>query len=178
VLHCGSDLHKVLKNFFAAPSAFSGPRERDFVELDVSLSFASKRLRSVHAEYGNYLGQAHPFHFSANITVELPTGRELKFADVVDAGRANELFQYCRAQIVKEKADGAEIHGVDNPNDIDPKEVAEGTESFSAWQFKTAGVDIDYGDYAFGGYGRCMCSCSIPYSVLRPLANKSFPFPP
>ncbi|MBV9456103.1 MAG: hypothetical protein JO141_01110, partial [Bradyrhizobium sp.] len=136
-----------------------------------------QRLLSVHAVYANYLGQAHPFHFATNVTVELPTARELKFADVVDTGRANELFQYCHPQIVKQKADDADIHGVDNPNDIDPKEVAEGTKNLSNWQFKAAGVDIDYGDYAFGGYGRCMCSCSIPYSVLRPFANKSFPLP-
>jgi uncharacterized protein YecT (DUF1311 family) len=151
------------------------------VGLDVSLAFASPRLLSVHAEYGNYYpAPAHPLHDLTNINVEVPTGRELKFADVVDTGKAKKLFQYCQAQIVKEKEKviGADIHGgSDDTDDIDLKEVAEGTEQFSNWKFIATGVEIYYGDYAFGGYGKCMCSCKVPYSALRPWANKDFSLP-
>jgi uncharacterized protein YecT (DUF1311 family) len=155
------------------------PGESYFVELHVSLSFTSQHLLSVQADYGNYLGQAHPQHHSTNINIEIPTGRELTFDDLFDAAKASELFQYCRSQVVKQKSEGADIHGLsgDEATNVDMKEVVDGTKNFSSWAFTSSEVIIDYGDYAFGGYGRCMCSCTVPYSRLRPIERQAFQLP-
>jgi uncharacterized protein YecT (DUF1311 family) len=155
------------------------PGESYSVELSISLPFASPRLVSIHAGYSNYLGQAHPNHSATNVNIDIPTGRELSFDDRFDAAKAGELFQYCRAQIVKEKSESADIHGVsgDEAGDVELQEVMDGTKNVSNWAFTASGVEIDYGDGAFGGYGRCMCSCTIPYSRLRPIAHGDQPLP-
>lgn len=155
------------------------PSEAYSVELHVSLPFATPRLLSVHAEYNNYLGQAHPFHWSTNINIETPAGRELTFDNSVDPDKAGELFQYCRSQVMKERSESADIHGLSGSEarDVGVQEAIDGTKKFANWAFSKAGVEIYYGDYAFGGYGRCMCTCAVPYSQLRPAARHDLLLP-
>jgi len=158
--------------------AQSSPNHSYFVDLGVSLSFAAPRFVSINASYENELGQAHPFRYAINLNFEIPTGRELQFEDLLNKADAKKIFQLCRSQIVKEKLELADVHGVtEKTDDIDPKEVEELTRQFSNWRFGGSGVEINYGDDAFGGYGRCECSCSISYEELRPLAKKDFPLP-
>lgn len=155
------------------------PSEAYSVELHVSLPFATPQLLSVHAEYNNYLGQAHPFHWSTNINIETPAGRELTFDNSVDPDKAGELFQYCRSQVMKERSELADIHGLSGSEarDVGVQEAIDGTKKFANWAFSKAGVEIYYGDYAFGGYGRCMCTCAVPYSQLRPAARHDLLLP-
>ncbi len=149
-----------------------------FVDLGIVLTYASPRLISLSATYENELGQAHPFRWKRNVNFDIQAGRELKFEDLLNETEAKEIFKYCRSQVAKEKMEGADIHGVDDSlDDVTLEEVAEGTREFSNWQFLELTVEIDYNDNAFGGYGACMCHCTIPYSMLRPLAKKSFPLP-
>ncbi len=155
------------------------PGENYFVELHISLPFATQRLLSVHAEYNNYLGQAHPYHWSTNINMETSVGRELTFDSSIAPDKASELFQYCRSQVVKQKSDAADVHGLSSSeaSNVGLQEVIDGTKKFSDWSFSKTGVVIDYGDYAFGGYGACMCMCTVPYSQLRPVARHDLPLP-
>ncbi len=149
-----------------------------FVDLGISLAYASPRFISISATYENELGQPHPFRWKRNLNFDIDAGRELKFDDLLNEAEGKKIFKYCRSQVAKEKMEGAEIHGVDSDSDdVSLEEVTEGTRAFSNWQFLEAAVRIDYGDTAFGGYGRCMCHCTIPYSMLRPVANKQFPLP-
>jgi hypothetical protein len=113
-----------------------------------------------------------------NLNFDRNTGNELKFEDILDNADEGKIFALCRSQVAKEKRGRADVEGLTNHNDdIDPAEIEEGTKQFSNWRFDASSVDIYYGDYAFGGYGQCMCNCTISYSVLRPVAKKSFPLP-
>jgi hypothetical protein len=130
----------------------------------------------VKAQDGNYLGQAHPDYEETNFNYDRATGRELKFEDLLGKAAETNIFGICRSQIAKQKMDRA-VEGENAKDDIDPEEVASRTRAFSNWEFGSSSVRIYYGAYAFGGYGRCMCECSLPYATLRPLAKTEFPLP-
>jgi uncharacterized protein YecT (DUF1311 family) len=154
------------------------PSDSIFVDLHVTLSFASPSFVSVSAEYENYLGQAHSFHWQQNINFDVRAARELSFDDLLNEADGKKIFEYCRSQVAKEKMDRADFYKEANKkDDIDLEEVTEGTKEFWNWRFLASSADISYSDYAFGGYAQCMCSCTIPYSMLRPIAKKDFPLP-
>jgi hypothetical protein len=74
--------------------------------------------------------------------------------------------------------DRADIYKEANKkDDVDLEEVTEATKEFWNWRFLASSAEISYSDYAFGGYAQCMCSRTIPYSMLRPTAKKDFPLP-
>ncbi len=155
----------------------SMPDKNDYVELTASFSLATSRLISVYAVSGNYLGQAHPDHSEVNINFDIQAGRELKFEDLLDKANAKHIFEYCRAEIAKDKREGASVHGVDGTDDVDLDEVENLTGELRNWQFGASNAKIGYDAYAFGGYGAYMCQCTVPYTMLRPLAKKEFPLP-
>jgi len=155
-----------------------GSNEDFNVELNVDLSYASSRMVSVHAVYESYLGQPHPLYWTANINFDRSLNREMKFDNLLDGAAAKQVFEFCRSQVAKEKIVQARDNGDDNQkDDVELEDVAADTKDLSRWQFESSAADIDYGSYAFGGYGHCMCNCTIPYSTLRPIAKKDFPLP-
>jgi hypothetical protein len=122
------------------------------------------------------MGQAYPNYVNYNINFDRASGRELTFDDILDGEKAKQVFEFCRSEVAKEKRERADDadHWQD---DVKLEEVGENTKNFSLWRFKASSVDIDYGAYGFGGYGQCMCTCTIPYSMLRSIAKKEFPLP-
>jgi uncharacterized protein YecT (DUF1311 family) len=161
-----------------AEAAKDNPGGHDgyYVDLDIDLAYASSRLVSVQVDSASYMGQAHPDHGSYNFNFDKALGRELTFDDAIESAKAPQVFEYCRAEVAKQKK--ARSDDADHwKDDIGLEEVAEDTKNLSFWRFKASAVDVDYGAYAFGGYGQCMCACTIPYAMLRPLAKKEFPLP-
>jgi uncharacterized protein YecT (DUF1311 family) len=149
------------------------------VELSVSIPFATPRLVSVRASYESSIGQAHSFHSSKNFNIELPSGRELTFDGLFDPAKANELVKYCHSEIVKKKVQMADLNGLgdDKVHNVDLSEVEGGLKDLSSWTFSESGAEIDYGDYGFGGYGKCMCTCVVSYAQLRAAVRRDPPFP-
>jgi len=97
-------------------------------------------------------------------------------ARLLDGAKAKPIFQFCRAEVAKEKkqrSDDAD-HWKD---DVELKEVSESSSELKLWSFNSSAAVVDFGAYGFGGYGQCMCTCTIPYSMLRPIAKKEFPLP-
>jgi uncharacterized protein YecT (DUF1311 family) len=154
-------------------------RDEDFhVEQGADLTYASSRLVSMLVTYENYLGQVHPYHWETNVNYDVAKERELKFDDLLSEAAAKNVFALCQAQISKEKMIREAEDGIKNPkDDIDPEEVASRTKELSAWKFQASSVLISYDADAFGGYGECMCDCSLPYATLRTIAKKDFPLP-
>src|SRR5579872_113906 len=150
-----------------------------YVGLSVSIPFASPHLASVHVVYVNITGQPHQFHYSKNFNIELPAGRELTFDDLFDPTKANELFKHYHSEIVKQKVASADIHGLgdEEAHDVNFFEVIDGVKGLSGWTFTETGAEIYYGDYSFGGYGHCMCTCVLSYAQLRAAARRDPPFP-
>lgn len=152
-----------------------GSHENYFVDLEIDLAYASSQMVSVQVDSGSYLGQAHPLSANYNINFDIGTSRELTFDNFLDGTKAKQVFELCRSQVVKQKIERADAGN--RKDDVELEEVTQGTKAFSNWRFGSSSVDIYYGAYAFGGYGRCMCTCTIPYSMLRPIAKKEFPLP-
>ena len=154
-----------------AEAAKENPGRHDNYEvgLEIDLPYASSRLVSVHVTSGNYLGQAHPDSGSYNINFDRTLNRQLRFDDLLDEAGAKPIFEFCRAEVAKQKKQRSD--------DVELTEVSENSRDLKSWSFDATSATIDYGSYGFGGYGQCMCSCTIPYSMLRPLAKKEFPLP-
>jgi uncharacterized protein YecT (DUF1311 family) len=161
-----------------AEAAKDNPGSHDgySVDLGVDLTYASSRMVSLRVDVGSYVGQAHEDWGSYNINFDRTTNRELKFEDLFDGASAKPVFEFCRSEVAKQKR--ARSDDADHwKDDVELKEVSEDTKDLSFWGFKASSVDVDYGAYAFGGYGQCMCTCTIPYAMLRPIAKKEFPLP-
>jgi uncharacterized protein YecT (DUF1311 family) len=152
-----------------------GSHENYFVDLDIDLAYASPQMVSVQVDSGSYLGQAHPLSANYNINLDIGASRELTFDNFLDGTKAKQVFELCRSQVAKQKLERGDADN--QKDDVELEEVTQATKAFSNWRFGSSSVDIYYGVYAFGGYGRCVCTCTIPYSMLRPLAKKEFPLP-
>lgn len=148
------------------------------VDLGVDLAYASSRMFSVHVDSGSFMGQAHPDYSNYNINFDRSSGRELTFDDLLDSARAKPIFEFCRSAVAKEKRGRPGVVDPDHwKDDVELEEVRESTKDLKFWSFNSSAAVIYYGAYAFGGYGQCMCTCTIPYSMLRPIAKKDFPLP-
>ncbi|WP_026607788.1 lysozyme inhibitor LprI family protein [Methylocapsa acidiphila] len=149
-----------------------------FVDLKASLAYASPQLISAHLNYESFEGQPHPYREYNNINVDLKTGRSLSFDDLLDKENAEKIFSYCKTFLKNEKAEHQKSEGFSEPSDeVNMSEVVEKTGRIDNWSFGAELATVSYDDDAFGGYAECMCSCEIPYTILRPLVKASFPLP-
>lgn len=142
----------------------------------MDLTYASLRLVSVNVSSGSYLGQAHPDSGSYNFNFDRTLNRELRFDDLLDEVSAKPIFEFCRSEVAKQKKKQSDDPG-QWKDDVELQEVSERSKDLKFWSFGSAAAEVDYGAYAFGGYGQCMCICTIPYSTLRPIVKKDFPLP-
>jgi hypothetical protein len=146
------------------------------VNLEMDVIYASSRLISVHVTSGNWLGQAHADLGSYSFNFDRAKKRELVFGDLLDAARAKPIFEFCRSEVANEKKSRSD-DAAQWKDDVELQEVIETSSELKFWSFNSSAAEIDYGAYRFGGYGQCMCSCTIPYSMLRPIAKHDFPLP-
>ncbi|WFU33237.1 lysozyme inhibitor LprI family protein [Bradyrhizobium brasilense] len=153
-----------------------GPHDNYEVSLEIDVPYASSRLVSVHVTGGSYLGQAHPDSGSYNINFDRTLNRQLRFDDLLDEAGAKPIFEFCRSEVAKQKKQRSDDPG-HWKDDVELTEVSENSKDLKSWSFDATAAVIDYGTYGFGGYGQCMCSCTIPYSMLRPMVKKDFPLP-
>jgi uncharacterized protein YecT (DUF1311 family) len=153
-----------------------GSHDGYYVDLKIDLAYASSRMVSVHVDSVTFVGQAHPDYSSYNINLDRVSGRELTFDSILDDASAKPIFEICRSEVARQKRERSNDPDLWK-DDVEIKEVIEDTKNLSVWQFNSTSAGLDYGAYAFGGYGRCTCTCTIPYSMLRPLAKKEFPLP-
>jgi len=150
-------------------------KEEKYYSLMTSeLNFASPKLLSARVDGDFFVGQAHPEPWGESINIDMNTGKILDFNDLLDVSKAKKIFFYCQKQVNTQK-----IKNLDDPKkgNVTIKEISESTSDLGMWKFKKSGASVSYGAYAFGGYSQCNCSCNIPYSVLHPLAKKTFPLP-
>lgn len=149
-----------------------------FVDLSVQLSYLSANIASIGVAYENYIGQAHPFRYSVNRAFDVNSGRVLNFNDLFDEAGATEILQLCAPQ-VKEQKDKRESTGEkssvrENLSDDERGELSDRTRDLESWSFTNSAAEIYYGDYAFGGFGECMCQCELPYSTLNKIIKKEY----
>jgi len=141
------------------------------------LAYASPRFLSAHVDAYEYAGGAHPNSFTANINVDMRTGRELAFADLLAKEAAGKIFDLCMEQVRKQKTDKS-----DTPDQfVDAAELRKmvevATGDLKRWSFGADAAAIDYDPYSVGAYAEGAFNCTIPYSTLRPLAKPDFPLP-
>ncbi|MDA7418421.1 lysozyme inhibitor LprI family protein [Xenophilus arseniciresistens] len=149
--------------------------EQYYSTLEPSLNFVSSKIISATVKGNYYTGQAHPQSWRQSTHIEMQSGKILQFGDLLGTDNANTIFSYCRDRANSQKIKNWD--GDANRGDVALSETADLTGDLRNWTFTAKKAIVTYGVNAFGGYGACNCICEIPYSILRPLAKKSFPLP-
>ncbi|MGD9544393.1 MAG: lysozyme inhibitor LprI family protein [Methylocystis sp.] len=149
-----------------------------FVDLSVQLNYLSANVASIGVVYENVVGQAHPFRYEVNRAFDVNSGRVLNFDDLFDEAGARQILQLCAPQ-VKEQKDERDSMGEkssvrENLSDDEREELSNRTRDLEYWSFTIPSAIIYYGDYAFGGFGQCMCQCELPYSTLNKIIKKEY----
>jgi hypothetical protein len=142
------------------------------------LTYASPRFVSAHLSgYANN-GGAHPNTFTANINIDVASGREARFDDAFTADGAAKIDALCLRSVREQKK---ERLGDDAPDSDDVKtlthDLEESTRKLSAWSFGADKATVYYDPYAVGSYAEGAYVCEIPYATLRGLTKSGFPLP-
>ncbi|WP_244435051.1 lysozyme inhibitor LprI family protein [Methylocystis sp. SC2] len=149
-----------------------------FVDLSVQLNYLSANIASIGVVYENVVGQAHPFRYSVNKAFDVNSGRVLNFDDLFDEAGAKQILQLCAPQVKEQKDErdsmGEKLLLKKNLSDDERGEVSNRTRELANWSFTISSAMVDYGDYAFGGFGQCMCQCELPYSILNRIIKKEY----
>jgi hypothetical protein len=148
--------------------------EQYYSSMTSELNFVSPKLLSARVDGDYFVGQAHPDPWGESINIDMSTGKILGFDDLLDTTGAKKVFAYCHKQIGAQKMEKLDDEAGGN---VTLEEISERTSDLGSWAFKNGEALVNYGVYAFGGYGQGDRTCDIPYSVLRPLAKKTFPLP-
>lgn len=150
-----------------------------FVDLSVQLNYLSVDVASIRVAYENYIGQAHPFRYSVNRAFDVNSGRILDFNDLFDEAGAKEILQLCASQVKQQKDERDAMMGkkssvTNSLSDDEREELSDRTRELANWSFTIPSAIIDYGDYAFGGFGQCECQCELQYSILNRIIRKEY----
>lgn len=140
--------------------------------LTARITYASPRLVSLQLSTYWDGGGPHPDFIFNSINVDLQQGRELTYGDLLDTHGKLAVRKRCFEQALKQLRE-------DSPEDQGFKafdsDTLEHLEDLTSWSFSDRAANVSLGrifGYAGGEY-----TCELPYSVLRPLAKKSFPLP-
>jgi uncharacterized protein YecT (DUF1311 family) len=150
-----------------------------FVDLSVQLNYLSANITSISVAYENYIGQAHPFRYAVNRAFDVNSGRVLNFDDLFDEAGAKVILQLCASQVKEQKDNrnammGEKSSAKKNLSDDERDELSNRTRELENWSFTISSAEIYYGDYAFGGFGQCMCRCQLQYSILNRIIRKEY----
>lgn len=149
-----------------------------FVDLSVQLNYLSANIASIGVGYENIVGQAHPFRYSVNRAFDVNSGRVLNFNDLFDEAGAKQILQLCASQVKEQKDErdslGEKSSVRENLSDDEREELSDRTRDLKTWRFIDSSAKLYYGDYAFGGFGQCMCDCELPNSTLNKIIRKEY----
>jgi len=147
-----------------------------YVEMDIIPYYISKYFISMQIRYESYFGQAHARRFERNVNYLIAENRELELNDIFDNTHVDVLYNYCRDNVIKEFSELADVHGVSGRDlKIGISDISHYTSEIKNWSFRADSALINYGDEAFGGYGRCECDCHVPYALLGKISRQAFP---
>ena len=161
------------------PEADDPAADRYAYELKMRLAYASPRLISAVVDGYADTGGAHPNAFTSAINIDVETGRELTFDDLLDAAGARQVFALCAGQVEAQKRGRMGADAPDGAPELKKlaANVAEASHLLTAWSFGADKASIAYDAYAVGSYAEGPYGCEIPYATLRPLAKAKFPLP-
>jgi uncharacterized protein YecT (DUF1311 family) len=148
------------------------------MEDTLSLTYASPRLVSARHDFYINEGGAHGNYGTANINVDMTTGRELAIGDIVDASGAARLTQQCKAEIDAERAkrvpDAADV-----PYDAKTRDatIAETVRVLKSWSIGADEITVSFDPYAVGAYAEGSYTCSFPTRDVVALARPGAPLP-
>lgn len=150
-----------------------------YADVSARLNYLSANLASIGVEFDSWFGQPQPFRYSVNMTFDVNSGRVLNFNDLFDEAGAKQILQICASQVKEQKNNRDDMMGEkssvkENLSDDERGELSNRTRELEYWSFTDSSAKLYYGDYAFGGFGRCMCQCELPYSTLNKLISSEY----
>lgn len=149
-----------------------------YADVSARLNYLSANLASIGVEYDSWFGQPQPFRYSVNRAFDVNSGRVLNFNDLFDEAGAKQILQLCAPQVKEQKDERDSMREKssvrENLSDDEREELSNRTRDLEYWSFTDSSANLYYGDYAFGGFGQCMCQCELPYSTLNKIIRKEY----
>ena len=145
----------------------------------MTLSYASRHLISAQTITSTFVGGAHPMTEITNINIDIATGSEAKFANLLDEKPAKEIFKLCAAQVLQQKKEreGADADVSATALQALEQTVADVSGDLALWSFNEDNAVITYSADVVASHAEGVFDCTIPYVTLRKLAKASFPLP-
>ncbi len=145
----------------------------------VRVTYASPRLISAEVSGWRYDGGAHGNSWIYGINVDLETGAEVSFGDLIQPENADGVIQACMDGIRKIKAQRSGYAG----KELDEQMASHGpvitkqVQDVGSWTFHTDHALVHFAPYEIGAYAEGSFECKLPYDLLRPLARPGAPLP-
>ena len=172
-----ADIEKLIGDF-AQPDKGDTSDSYSFY-ADTTLTYVSPRLISAQTVTSTFNGGPHPMIQSTSSNIDVAAGGEATFANMLDKKAAQEVFDSCAKQVLKQKK---ETEGADADLSADAiknlnETVASVSSDLALWSFYADKAVITYDQDVVGAHGEGAFDCTIPYTQLRPLVKPGFPLP-
>lgn len=136
-----------------------------------SLTYASPQLISVRSDYYEDKGGAHGMYGTTNINIDMATGKQLTFADVLNEPSAAILALECRRQILAEKQKRFAAANLGEPDGVDERAVMQHVKDFVYWSIGEEDIVVNFDPYEVGAYAEGAYTCRFPTSGVKKLAR-------
>lgn len=147
-------------------------REDSFV-----LTYASPAFMSVRHDFYVNEGGAHGNRGTANLNIDMASGRLLGIADVLAEPSAAILTIWCRKQIEAERR--KRVPGIDPGEGLAERDrtIAERVRDLAGWSIGEGEIVVSFDPYAVGAYAEGAYECRFPTRGVRELALPGAPLP-
>ena len=183
-----ADVQAIIANAPKATEDSSGTLTYSFSRTG-TLTYASDKLLSLRVEGYTFSGGAHGESTSDNINIDMASGRNLSFDDLIAVPRQKEVIGLCAAQVAAQlkqrlvdAGDYSETNAEAKANlkgliDGSVEGVEAVTSQLSHWSFTADTATVDYDIDQLAPHVLGAFSCSFPAAQLRPLVKPGFPLP-
>ena len=183
-----ADVQAIVANAPKATEDSSGTFTYSFSRTG-TLTYASDTLLSLRVEGYTFTGGAHGESTSDNLNIDMASGRNLSFDDMLTVPRQKEVIGLCAAQVaaqLKQRlVEGGDYSETDAESKSNLKGLVDGsvegvdavTSQLSHWSFTANTATVDYDIDQLAPHALGAFSCSLPNAQLRPLIKPGFPLP-
>ena len=171
------DIEKLISDI-AQPDKGDTSQDYSF-SANTTLTYVSPRLISAQTATSTFNGGAHPMNQSTSSNIDVAAGSEATFANMLDKKAAQQVFDSCAKQVLKQKkvVEGADAdlstEAIKNLNET----VASVSGDLALWNFYADKAVITYDQDVVGAHAEGVFDCTIPYTQLRRLVKPGFPLP-
>jgi len=141
------------------------PDDHNYLSDEFSVTFASPNFLS-GSHYGSqyYAGAAHPDWTLENINLHVPSGKPVRFEELIRADKSNALLKACAKQ-------SDTVQGVISE---EMPALKSAVTDLAFWSFSEDRATITFPPYTLGGYNQSISSCFFTLKDLRTFMQPDF----